>query len=190
MEPVLRHRSLNNPIMPISFSWPREACWFALTTLVGVSLAAAPLQIISTLDNSTVPTLAGGGDSSNPFLSADGRYVLFASTACNLALTGSNLPMVPTGVQRLNVYLRDRTNGTTTLVSANYAGTGGGNGDSVPAGLSLDGRYALFESWANDILPGDTNNASRNRRWEQRFEGVKGHGQAHGIDDHNVNLIV
>jgi hypothetical protein len=118
------------------------------------------LQIISTLDASTSPTLAGGGDSSSPFLSADGRYVLFASTANNLALTRSNAPIVPSGIQRLNVYLRDRTNGTTVLVSANYAGTGGGNGDSLPAGVSADGRYALFESTADDLLPGDTNNAS------------------------------
>jgi Tol biopolymer transport system component len=146
--------------MQTSFSWHRMACWLALATLAGVCVTAAPLQIISSLDTSTVPTLAGGGDSSNPILSADGRYVLFASTANNLALTRSNAPMVSPGVQHLNVYLRDRTNGTTTLVSANYAGTGGGDGDSIPDGVSADGRYALFESSADDILPGDTNNAS------------------------------
>ncbi len=86
--------------------------------------------------------------------------MLFASSANNLALTSSNTPMVPSGFQRLDVYLRDRTNGTTTLVSVNFTGTNGGDGDSIPAGLSVDGRYALFESWADDVLPGDTNNVS------------------------------
>ena len=142
------------------FSWCRKAGWSTLTALAALSAAAAPLQIISTLNASTSPTLAGGGDSSNPFLSADGRYVLFASSANNLALTSSNTPMVPSGFQRLDVYLRDRTNGTTTLVSVNFTGTNGGDGDSIPAGLSVDGRYALFESWADDVLPGDTNNVS------------------------------
>ncbi|MGO8930934.1 MAG: hypothetical protein ACLQU3_29100 [Limisphaerales bacterium] len=146
--------------MQTSFSWYRKAGWAALSALAAFSAAAAPLQIVSILDASTSPTLAGGGDSSNPFLSADGRYVLFASTANNLALTSSNTPMVPSRFQRLNVYLRDRTNAATTLVSVNFAGTSGGDGDSLPAGLSADGRYALFVSWADDILPGDTNNAS------------------------------
>ena len=146
--------------MQTPFPWYRKAGWSALSAFAAFSAAAAPLQIVSTLDASTSPTLAGGGNSSNPFLSADGRYVLFASTANNLALTSNNTPLVPSRFQELNVYLRDRTNGTTTLVSVNFAGTSGGDGDSIPAGLSSDGRYALFESWADDLLPGDTNNAS------------------------------
>src|SRR5262249_10132676 len=86
-----------------------------------------------------------------------GRYVLFASTANNLVLSSSNnpLPMIP--LAKLNVFLRDRANGTTTLVSVNLAGTGGGNGDSVPTALSTDGRYPLFESSASDLIAGDTN---------------------------------
>jgi Tol biopolymer transport system component len=60
----------------------------------------------------------------------------------------------------MNVFLRDRTNATTTLVSVNLTGTNGGNGDSVPAGLSTDGRYVLFESSASDLVPGDTNGVS------------------------------
>ena len=146
--------------MQTPFSWYRMSSWLALTALAAFSAAAAPLQAISTLDASISPTLAGGGDSSNPFLSPDGRYMLFASTANNLALTSSNIAMIPSGFQRLNVYLRDRMNGTTTLVSVNSSGNSGGDGDSTPAGLSADGRYALFESCADDLLPGDTNNAS------------------------------
>jgi Tol biopolymer transport system component len=39
-------------------------------------------------------------------------------------------------------------------------GTGGGNGDSLPADVSTNGRYAVFESSASDLVGGDTNNAS------------------------------
>ncbi len=92
-------------------------------------------------------------------ISADGRFVLLASTANNLALVGTNpLPvLVPAP---LNVFLRDRVSGTTRLVSVNAAGTGGGNGDSLPAGLSTNGQFALFESSASDLVAGDTNNAT------------------------------
>jgi Tol biopolymer transport system component len=57
----------------------------------------------------------------------------------------------------LNVYLRDRHTQTTTLVSVNLPGNGGGNGDSWPAAITDDGRFALFESAASDLVLGDTN---------------------------------
>ncbi|HVV70114.1 MAG TPA: hypothetical protein VHI52_01165, partial [Verrucomicrobiae bacterium] len=39
------------------------------------------------------------------------------------------------------------------------AGTGGGNGDSLPVALATNGQYALFESAASNLVPGDTNGA-------------------------------
>ena len=95
-----------------------------------------------------------------PVISPDGRYLLFASTACNLLLTTNGSPIEAPAIPTFNVYLRDRTNGTTVLVSANLAGTGGGNGDSIPVGLSTNGHYAVFESSASDLVAGDTNGVS------------------------------
>lgn len=95
-----------------------------------------------------------------PIISPDGRYVLFASTANNLVLTASNAPIPVLAPASINVYLRDRASNVTTLVSVNLAGTGGGNGDSIPFALSTNGQYALFESAASDLIPNDTNNAS------------------------------
>ncbi len=74
----------------------------------------------------------GGGSSQMPIVSADGRYVLFASTANNLALMTNGAPMTASTLPALNVFLRDRASNTTTLVSVNLTGTGGGNGDSLP----------------------------------------------------------
>jgi hypothetical protein len=90
-------------------------------------------------------------------LTPDGRFVLFASMANNLVADSSGNPLPLIIFPKLNVYLRDRANGTTRLVSVNMGGTGGGNGDSWPTGLSSDGRFVLFESNASDLAPGDTN---------------------------------
>ena len=123
---------------------------------VGGNAAAQQLQPVSVADSLYLPA-GGNGDSWSPTLTPDGHYVLFASTANNLlSLDGSNaLPMhIPA---RLNVFARDRTNSVTLLASPNLAGTGGGNGDSLPDGISTDGRYVLFESAAEDLVVNDTN---------------------------------
>ena len=106
------------------------------------------------------PPAGGGGDSYLPILTADGRYVLFASTADNLVLFGTNRSIPASLPASLNVFSRDRTKGYTVLVSMNVDGTGGGNADSLPMGVSTNGRFALFESSASNLVPGDTNNAS------------------------------
>jgi Tol biopolymer transport system component len=137
--------------------------WASLLILfagLSVPAIAQPFQLVSALDPAQAPPAGGGGDSGMSIISPDGRYVLFASMANNLVLTSNANPIPARFPPRFNVFLRDRTNATTTLVSVNLSGTAGGNGDSTPSGLSSDGRYALFESSASDLVPGDTNNAT------------------------------
>ncbi len=119
--------------------------------------SAAAVQLVSASGSSFPPKLGGSGDSGLSIISKDGRYVLFASTANNLTLTNNNNSVLPC---RFNVFLRDRISQTTTLVSVSQNGTGGGNGDSFPAGISTNGQFALFESSASDLVANDTNNAS------------------------------
>lgn len=121
---------------------------------------AGLVHSVSTLSTNQIPSAGGNGDSCLPVLSDDGRYVLFASTANNLVLTSNNIPIPSLVPARFNVYLRDRTNQTTTLVSISTNGTAGGNGDSFPIALSTNGQFALFESRANNLIAGDTNNAA------------------------------
>ncbi|HKI68432.1 MAG TPA: S-layer protein, partial [Verrucomicrobiae bacterium] len=111
--------------------------------------------------DSSLPVVAGGGGLSGfPIVSSDGRYVLFASAANNLTTMSNGAPMPATLISSLNVFVRDRASNTTTLVSVNLAGTGGGNGDSLPVGISTNGQYVLFESVASDLVADDTNNAN------------------------------
>jgi Tol biopolymer transport system component len=143
-------------------SAPHLANWKLLlaTALIFWHVLDGPAQVlqsVSVADPAQQPA-GGSGDSGVAILSSDGRYVLFASTANNLeGLSAQLFPIIP---PRINVFLRDRTNGVTTLISVNTNGTGGGNGDSLPVDVSTNGRYVLFESSASDLATGDTNNSS------------------------------
>jgi Tol biopolymer transport system component len=127
-----------------------------ISLVAAVSLVSATAaQLVTT--SSFASKLGGSGDSGVAIISKDGRYVLFASTASNLTLTNNNNFVLPC---RFNVYLRDILANTTTLVSVNQNGTGGGNNDSFPKGISTNGQFALFESSASDLVANDTNNTT------------------------------
>src|SRR5262249_13263418 len=55
-----------------------------------------------------------------------------------------------------NVFLRARTNTTCILVTLGLDGTGAGNGDSIPTGISTNNRSVLFESNASNLVTNDT----------------------------------
>ena len=98
--------------------------------------------------------VVGNGDSVSPWISSDGRFVLFSSHAVDLVANEN-------GYLGQNVFLRDRSSNTTALISANYNNsTGGANGNSLGGQVSTNGRYALFVSDATDLLPGNTNGFS------------------------------
>lgn len=80
-------------------------------------------------------------------ISADGRYVAFESDAGNV---GTN------DVAFSDVFLRDLVMGTTELVSAS-AGNTAGNQDSYSPCLTPDARHIAFNSFASNLIVGDTN---------------------------------
>ena len=92
---------------------------------------------------------ANGGSSlrRGAAISADGRYVVFQSTATNL---------VPGGTSgRSQVFVHDRVTGETELVSVrNENGAIEGNGDSGDASISPNGRYVVFDSSSSNLSTG------------------------------------
>jgi Tol biopolymer transport system component len=78
-------------------------------------------------------------------VSANGRYVAFASLADNLVGHDRN--------ETVDVFVRDRTTERTVLVSATPSGRTG-NGSSQNPALSADGRWVAFESYADDLVAG------------------------------------
>ncbi len=91
----------------------------------------------------------GNGASTSPSISADGRWVVFASNATNL------LPNLSTNTGgRSNIYVRDRASNQTCRVSMATVLTQA-NGDSVNPVISRDGHWIAFESTASDLVPND-----------------------------------
>jgi Tol biopolymer transport system component len=84
----------------------------------------------------------GNGLSQAPSTSADGHAIAFESAATNLT---------PGDTGGSDVFVRDRTVGTTTLVSVNLTG-GSGNGASGQASIAADGRIVAFTTQANDLV--------------------------------------
>jgi len=89
------------------------------------------------------------GDSLATSMSADGRYVAFLSAASNLVADDSN------GCN--DVFVKDLLSGATTLVSVDGDG-GQGNNACYLVAISADGTSVAFESYASNLVEGDTNN--------------------------------
>ena len=92
----------------------------------------------------------GNGSSQAPAISADGRYVAFQSLATNL-IAGDT-----TGTW--DVFVHDRTTGTTSRISAASDGTEANNHATLPS-ISADGQHVAFESSASNLVAGDSNGA-------------------------------
>lgn len=106
-----------------------------------------------------------GGDqgSYGPVFSDDGTKVAFTSAAGDLAggdlaggdLAGGDLAGGDTNGM-YDVYVRDLTTGTTSLVSVNEHGTAAGSGSSFGASFGgADGTLVAFSSTADDLVAED-----------------------------------
>lgn len=84
----------------------------------------------------------------NPSISSDGRYVAFESFSNNLVENDIN--------SRTDVFVRDMTNQTTTLVSKASDGSQGDDESNNPS-ISGDGSKIAFASKASNFWPNDTN---------------------------------
>jgi Tol biopolymer transport system component len=129
-------------------------------TVLATAFAALPAAVAAT--TARVDVGPGGlplmGYSSEPAVSADGRFVAFASTAplVNEDANGGE-----------DVYVRDRALGRTTLVTVLPSGGAGrcvfalnalgglGCGDSPS--ISADGRFVAFRSLVPELVADDTN---------------------------------
>jgi Tol biopolymer transport system component len=106
------------------------------------------------LNNTTeivsVPNGGGesNGNSSQPSISDDGRYVAFTSDATNLVPGDTN--------NASDVFVRDRVAGTTIRVSNDFSGNQG-NGNSFEPSIAGDGGIVAYASDATNLTPGDTN---------------------------------
>ncbi|MBE9032255.1 DUF4347 domain-containing protein, partial [filamentous cyanobacterium LEGE 11480] len=121
-----------------------------------------PVQLVSITPTGNSGQVPGGGGlggqnsanaSNNPVISADGQYVAFDSGATDLVANDAN--------GSRDVFLRDLTAGTTTLVSQTVANASG-NGDSANPVIGINGATVTvgFQSAAENLTNTDGNNAT------------------------------
>lgn len=132
----------------------RKKCgWLFLVFLAasGIYGRAAGVGQVSTPAAGVGPPAGGAWDSAGPIITPDGRYVLFASAANNLVSRAANVPST-NSPHWLNVFLRDRVSGSTTLASVNLTGGATAGAISDWPALSPDGRFVAFLSSATDLV--------------------------------------
>ncbi|HUK95100.1 MAG TPA: hypothetical protein VLU96_08615 [Gaiellaceae bacterium] len=146
----------------------------AITLLTSIAFGFLALSAAAAAPPSTTRAsvssggLQGDRDSYAAGISANGRYVLINSQATNLVPRDTN--------DRWDVFVHDRSSGTTTRVSVSSSGAQAAPssdpwGGSTAGGISASGRYVVFQSDAADLVRGDTN----------RVEDVFLHDQASGV---------
>ena len=93
----------------------------------------------------------GNGESHEPAISPDGRFVAFYSSASNLVPGDTN------GVD--DVFVHVRRTGETSRVSVDSANAQGNGGSYISpiSSISTDGRFMTFWSYSSNLVPGDGN---------------------------------
>jgi len=89
------------------------------------------------------------GSSSDASISGDGKLVTFSSNATNLVGTDANAER--------DIFVHNRSRGSTRRISVSSADEEA-DGFSGSPSISADGRYVVFESFAENLIANDTNN--------------------------------
>src|SRR4051812_2585892 len=118
----------------------------SLVLCVFSPLSHAELEVVSKPYANSPNTF---GDSSAIELSGDGKWAVFSSNGNGLATNDNN------GFT-LDLFLRNLETGEIKLISRNTSGTSA-DGDSLEPSISEDGHFVVFESDADDLVPGDDN---------------------------------
>ena len=122
----------------------------ALAVVGPASPASAGAPIAITGRASVLPGAVqapSGGDSTDARVSGDGRYVIFSSTA----------RLVPEDTDSSkDVYRKDLLTDDLVRVNPTYNGNPA-NSSSTAGAITYGGQYVAFWSWADNLVPGDTN---------------------------------
>ncbi|MFI7281291.1 TolB family protein [Micromonospora chersina] len=102
----------------------------------------------TTLISATPAGASGNNSSGDSVITPDGRYVAFGSDASDLVAADTNA--------QGDLFVRDLWTGQTALASVSTSGEAA-NGPSANPRISADGRHVAFNSWASNLVPGDTN---------------------------------
>ena len=107
-------------------------------------ILAQPLQLVSADANG----VAANGNSEQPAVSADGRYIAFVSTATNLVPGDDN------GVA--DIFVKDLQTGAIERVNTGASGAQGSGGDCASPSFSAGARFVGFVCAQGNLVAGGT----------------------------------
>jgi hypothetical protein len=142
--------------------------WIAV--LSSPAAAQDPITRISDAPDGT----QGNWNTLDVTISADGNSIAFSSFSSNL-VPGDNNAWADAGG---DIFVRNRVTGAVVRVSVSSAGDEADGCSYFPA-ISADGRFVLFQSYADNLVPGDTNGLdlfrprSRSRRQRRLRRGQR-----------------
>lgn len=105
---------------------------------------------ITTMASISSDGMQGNSGSSNPTISADGRYIAFWSLSSNLFPNDTN--------NIGDIFVHDRETNITKRISISSEGDQSVSENYYPI-ISGDGWYVVFSSDSDNLVPGDTNNS-------------------------------
>ena len=120
------------------------------------------LKLIS---RSSVSTKSGNGLSSQPFISADGKYVVFSSTASDLISGDDSLK---------DIFLYDVTSGAiTAIVSRTTGPSGKASSDNASVAVDASGEvYVAFTSRSSNLGPSVTGVRNNVYLWKKSTSAI------------------
>lgn len=125
---------------------------------------------------------SANGASSNPLISADGRYIVFTSTASDIVNGDGN--------NATDIFWYDTQQQQMRMVSRDITGNASANGASLNPVISSDGRYVAFTSTASSLVNGDTNNQQDVFIWDSQTQTVtivsRGAAESNGASEQPV----
>ena len=146
--------------------------WSEATTWPGASDNDGEFEIVEdvwvkdmqtgvlTLAGATLDGAAADSDSVLPVISAAGRYLAFGSYGENLTPVTDpydpcDLNLCPSGFS----YVKDLVTGRVANVTVGMDDALADDWDQIEPTISADGRYVLYYSWANNLVPADGNDS-------------------------------
>lgn len=129
----------------------------AANLVAGDTNGTTDIFLRDTVNDTTVRvSVATGGTQGNDYsydaqVSDDGRFVVFESNSNTLVASDAN--------GTTDIFVRDTVANTTKLLSVSTGGVQG-NSSSYDADVSADGRYVVFQSYATNLVAGDSNGAA------------------------------
>jgi len=130
------------------------------------TLLASDPNALKLISRSSISTKSGNGVSSQPFISADGKYVVFSSTA-------SDLQPGDTNSQR-DIFLYDVTSGTiTAIVSRSTAELSNAGSDNASVAVDASGEvYVAFTGRSSNLGPSVTGVRNNVYLWKKSTSAI------------------